>query len=209
MKLPVINAAEDPKKSEERQYLTSWKEIAEYMRCGVRTVQRYERDLGLPVRRPTGKSRGSVMATRIEIDAWVTAGPIRETFKLVRIARNPPTQAQAEKIENGLTEMRKLREQMRALRAETRASLQTLLDRVSTVHTLMPPARHSGYEPLTNMDMDIMDMDTDMDMDMHTRLPWEDGISSAKVGSAPSSRRRKSGARPRKQGFVSTIQKPN
>ncbi len=30
--------------------LNSWKEIACYLGRGVRTVQRYERDLGLPVR---------------------------------------------------------------------------------------------------------------------------------------------------------------
>jgi hypothetical protein len=85
---PPSNKANNQKNIDEQHYLTSWKEIAAYMRSGVRTVQRYERELGLPVRRPTGKLRGSVMATRAEIDAWVAAGPIREAFRLVRTEQN-------------------------------------------------------------------------------------------------------------------------
>lgn len=33
------------------QVFTSWKEIARYMGKGVRTVQRWEQDFGLPVRK--------------------------------------------------------------------------------------------------------------------------------------------------------------
>ena len=55
--------------------LNSWKEIALYLGRGVRTVQRYERDLGLPVRRPHGKSRTSVIAIPDELDAWVRTAP--------------------------------------------------------------------------------------------------------------------------------------
>jgi hypothetical protein len=52
--------------------LTSWKEIAAYFGKGVRTVQRWEVTLGLPVRRPQGSaSRNIVMATRSELDAWL------------------------------------------------------------------------------------------------------------------------------------------
>lgn len=56
-------------------YLTGWKEIANYMRMGVRTVQRYERDLHLPIRRPSGK--GAVIAIRTELDEWATAAPMQ------------------------------------------------------------------------------------------------------------------------------------
>ncbi len=51
--------------------LNSWKEIADYLRCGVRTVQRYERDQRLPVRRPYGRLRSSVIALSDELDAWL------------------------------------------------------------------------------------------------------------------------------------------
>lgn len=51
------------------QVLSGWKEIAHYLRKGVRTIQRYERDLGLPLYRPAGKS--SVMATKPDLDRWL------------------------------------------------------------------------------------------------------------------------------------------
>lgn len=58
--------------------LNSWKEIACYLGRGVRTVQRYERDLGLPVRRPRGKSRSAVIAMPEDLDAWLRRAPLGE-----------------------------------------------------------------------------------------------------------------------------------
>ena len=51
--------------------LSSWKEIAAYLGRSVRTVQRMEVELGLPVRRPKGHARSSVMAIPEELDAWL------------------------------------------------------------------------------------------------------------------------------------------
>jgi hypothetical protein len=51
--------------------LTSWKDIARYMGKGVRTVQRWEQDFGLPVRRPRGSSKKAVLARPRDLDAWV------------------------------------------------------------------------------------------------------------------------------------------
>lgn len=51
--------------------LNSWKEIAAYLRRGVRTVQRWERDLNLPVRRPRNRRRSAVIALRSDIDSWL------------------------------------------------------------------------------------------------------------------------------------------
>ena len=50
--------------------LDSWKAIAAYLGRGVRTVQRWERDEGLPVHRLAHEKRGSVYARRPEVDAW-------------------------------------------------------------------------------------------------------------------------------------------
>lgn len=55
--------------------LNSWKEIASYLGRGVRTVQRYERELGLPVRRPHGRSRSAVIALSDELDLWLRHAP--------------------------------------------------------------------------------------------------------------------------------------
>lgn len=51
--------------------LTSWKEIANYFGKGVRTVQRWERCFGLPVRRATGHDQRAVLAIPEELDAWL------------------------------------------------------------------------------------------------------------------------------------------
>jgi hypothetical protein len=57
--------------------LHSWKEIAAYMGRGVRTIQRYEAHLGLPVRRPSGAPRSAVLAFSQEIDQWLAKSPTR------------------------------------------------------------------------------------------------------------------------------------
>lgn len=51
--------------------LTSWKEIAQYLGKGVRTVQRWERTFGLPVRRPAAHSKGIVFALAEDLDSWL------------------------------------------------------------------------------------------------------------------------------------------
>src|SRR6478736_9655547 len=50
--------------------LDSWKEIAAYLGRGVRTVQRWEREEGLPVHRLAHEKRGSIYAKREELSAW-------------------------------------------------------------------------------------------------------------------------------------------
>lgn len=54
----------------ERRIFGSWKEIAEYLGRDVRTCQRYERELGLPVHRLDESAKARVFAYRDEIDAW-------------------------------------------------------------------------------------------------------------------------------------------
>lgn len=54
-----------------RTLLTSWKEIAGYLGRSVRTIQRWEREFGLPVHRPHHKQSRVVIADKAEIDAWV------------------------------------------------------------------------------------------------------------------------------------------
>ena len=50
--------------------LGSWKEIANYLGKGVRTVQRWERCSALPIHRPSGTSKGVVLAFPAELDKW-------------------------------------------------------------------------------------------------------------------------------------------
>ncbi|MBK5294630.1 MAG: hypothetical protein JJE04_23480 [Acidobacteriia bacterium] len=50
--------------------LTSWKEIAAFLDVSVRTAQRYEVELGLPVRRLTGEKGRAVAANVDDLAAW-------------------------------------------------------------------------------------------------------------------------------------------
>jgi Tol biopolymer transport system component len=75
--------------------LESWKEIATYLNRGIRTVQRWEKQEGLPVHRHVHEKLGSVYALRPEIDAWWDgrkaglAGGETETPDVAPIARTP------------------------------------------------------------------------------------------------------------------------
>ncbi|HVT98619.1 MAG TPA: hypothetical protein VHE33_14045 [Acidobacteriaceae bacterium] len=67
--------------------LTSWKEISQYLGKGVRTVQRWEREAGLPVRRRDGAARHAVLAIPQELDEWARtrtrgpAGPVADSLR--------------------------------------------------------------------------------------------------------------------------------
>lgn len=71
----------------QNELLNSWKEIAVYLNRGVRTVQRWETDLGLPVRRPRGMSRSAVIAMRPEIDDWLKNCPANQNGKTIGAER--------------------------------------------------------------------------------------------------------------------------
>lgn len=50
--------------------LDSWKEIAEYLGCDVRTAMRWEQEADLPIRRVPGGGRRAVFAITEELDGW-------------------------------------------------------------------------------------------------------------------------------------------
>jgi hypothetical protein len=67
----------DENEPSSNQELNSWKEIASHLERGVRTVQRWESELGLPVRRTGRGKRGAVYALVSELDLWrVTSGAV-------------------------------------------------------------------------------------------------------------------------------------
>jgi hypothetical protein len=89
--------------------LEGWKEIAAYLRKGVRTVQRWEKELGLPVRR-RGTGRGEVVfAIPSELDEWHKSAQTEELTARVgedeaeapapeRQVAGPPVQRPAEAL---------------------------------------------------------------------------------------------------------------
>lgn len=60
---PVLEQSPEPQ-------LDSWKEIANYVKRDISTVQRWEKREGMPVHRHVHERRGSVYAFPSELDAW-------------------------------------------------------------------------------------------------------------------------------------------
>jgi hypothetical protein len=54
--------------------LNTWKDVARYLDRSVRTAQRWEAELELPVRRPP--HRRTVIAVRSDIDEWLKKLPV-------------------------------------------------------------------------------------------------------------------------------------
>lgn len=70
--------------------LDGWKEIAVYVGKTIRTAQRWERELGMPIHRIPGTARDIVYALRTEIDAW------RVTIETTKATTEPESQAPIE-----------------------------------------------------------------------------------------------------------------
>jgi hypothetical protein len=110
--------------------LTSWKDIARYVGRGVRTVQRWERELGFPVRRTKSRENGTTLAIPREIDSWVksqqlTDGSDRATTLLRELRReNRELQSENRELQS---ENRELQSENRELRSENRELLRQLV----------------------------------------------------------------------------------
>jgi hypothetical protein len=58
--------------------LLSWKEVAGYLKCNIRSVQRWERGEGLPIHRHIHQKGSTVYAYCNELDAWLwTRRPLK------------------------------------------------------------------------------------------------------------------------------------
>ncbi len=83
------------------EILNSWKEISAYLGRGVRTAQRWERDFGLPVRRPAGHLKSSVVALRADIDHWVANRSQRDAAS----SQGDPQHADRDRLIKNLQEL--------------------------------------------------------------------------------------------------------
>jgi Tol biopolymer transport system component len=72
---PIPGTPRSEKAGDDR--LTSWKEIATYLKRDVTTVQRWEKREGMPVRRHLHDKMGSVYAFCTELDDWARTRNIR------------------------------------------------------------------------------------------------------------------------------------
>ena len=71
--IPNLGHATILRSSPNLKLLRSWKEIASYMGTCVKTVQRWERMYGLPVRRVSSGKGAVVFALRSELENWMVA----------------------------------------------------------------------------------------------------------------------------------------
>ncbi len=106
--------------------LNSWKEIAQYLGRGVRTVQRYEHDLGLPVRRPRGKSRSAVIALSEDLDRWLRCAPTAQLAE-----HNGQPSAISTSVHASLEDSADLRNRIQELRSAHAQSLGQLVRNLS------------------------------------------------------------------------------
>ena len=86
--------------------LNGWKEISGYLRVGLRTAQRWEKNLALPVYRTGTSERGPVLAYSSELDGWLH----RQTDSPEVLAHY-----ENEKRREDVLKLRVLRTQMRQL----------------------------------------------------------------------------------------------
>jgi hypothetical protein len=140
---PIATAASHSNGADRSAVLTSWKDIARYMGKGVRTVQRWEQDFGLPVRRPQGSNKKAVLARPRDLDAWVA---LRCTSRAERAPMDgssstdrpqPSVSLAALSLLNARIETsRLLRDNNLALTKEVKAAVEELRSRVESIQQL-------------------------------------------------------------------------
>lgn len=103
--------------------LTCWKDIAHYMGKGVRTVQRWEQELDLPVRRPSQEAtKSAVVANREDLDVWLASRwSIRKPHAAV------PYQPASPDLAQSIRASRELRAANHALMHEVSSAVHALI----------------------------------------------------------------------------------
>jgi hypothetical protein len=133
--------------------LSCWKDIAKYLGKGVRTVQRWEREFELPVRRPNGGNRKSAVAAHPrDLDAWLTSRwalrPTKETAEPLQTAAELATLRTV--MKERIHAARALRAQQGHLIHELSATMQMLVqncDLLSKRVTLESPRLRENSRP--------------------------------------------------------------
>ena len=105
--------SDNPEKARPHSLLNSWKEIAAFLDRGVRTVQRWEREQGLPVHRIGNSPRAAVFAFQEEVLLWLRS---RENMLVSENLRIETAQliAQAQLLEQRAKELRKYASELRS-----------------------------------------------------------------------------------------------
>ena len=114
---------------------------------GVRTVQRWEQDFGLPVRRPCGSSKKAVLARPSDLDSWVALrcrprGEWNGALAVPGSGELPLRSTLAAEIETS----RELRAISQNVRSELRVEVLSLHEQVAEMYRRCRRAKPAGRE---------------------------------------------------------------
>ena len=104
--------------------LTCWKDIANYLGKGVRTVQRWEQWYGLPVRRPNGTRAKGAIARTGDLKAWLESNWLQRDGRNGRDVK--PTTAPNDSVSDLIRTAQQMRSYHHELMLEARKVLETL-----------------------------------------------------------------------------------
>jgi hypothetical protein len=129
-----------------RRILNGWKEISNYIERGVRTAQRWEALLGMPVHRPALKDRSAVVAFTDELDRWIS----RSAPATLDAHGEGSKEALARvhhKVSTLAWHTSELASQTKALQEQLRRSLELHRNRIASgirAHGAAPSSRRAG-----------------------------------------------------------------
>jgi hypothetical protein len=127
---------------------TSWKEIAAHFGKGVRTVQRWEATLGLPVRRPQGSScKNIVIATQTDLDTWLHTQWKPSTPRVKSAIKNFHD-SEREKLKLRLQKFHELKTQNLQLQRQIQNTVRDLLQTCQELRTIRQPEAFQPNPPL-------------------------------------------------------------
>lgn len=148
--------------------LNNWKQIAQYLGRGVRTVQRWEQELKMPVHRPRGKTRSAVVAFAHELEDWLSRTPVKNG-----VSREPGSIPQAALtklrvlvVEDDLHDLKKCVAVLERLGAEQ-------VDALSNISTAMFRMQNIMEGTVESPDLIILDLDFSKDSGFEILRIWK------------------------------------
>jgi hypothetical protein len=144
--------------SEDSTVLSSWKDIARYLGKGVRTVQRWERHLGLPVRRPNGAlQKSAVVLYRGDVDAWLATRFSARALKKNEAQTTQSSRSARTTLREGIRTARELRIANQELTEQISHSIRMLTERCEllTVQSLQDFSLREYARPEESLDSEL------------------------------------------------------
>jgi hypothetical protein len=188
-----------------------WKEIAGYLRRSERSVQRWEAELGLPVRRVKTRKGQVVFALRSELDAWLESAELPAAEPSESAAPEVETPLGEPKVESSLGALRNLALPLVAVvlflvvvtatwystertpdyaRASLTLSGQQMVSRLTSGEVLwthdfgrdVVPIRRNLNGTISPDSHSLMDVDLDLDGEVDRLVPLRWGTTEQELG---------------------------